>query len=623
MTPLMSLTRKPADDHLWYLTDSIDAALPASRRYSRISTRREFLLATMIGIAGLVVAATPLRFRDRFFPNTTVDGIDVSGMTTTQAQAELGSELSALIDQPLALKVADRTWEPTLRELGFSVNIDATMEAASAHGRSGGLLGRYRHALSIGAETALVPVTFDVNEDQLDRYLADRMRELGTPPQEASLSIEHGEIVLNEGVSGIKLDATLARDAILQAVRQNVFSTIELQAEHVEPSLSAVDLEPAWEHAQMLVSSPVRLRGDEQIWQLEPDDLLGALVLPSEPGNDLPSLDMARLAALLAPIAEQTARPAQNALLYPDGDIARIWEEGSAGRTLDIPAMSETIAKAVGTASSGRTVQLAFTEAQPDVRADTLAELGIARLLAKGGSSFQGSPDARRENVRVAAGHVSRTLIPPRGEWSFNKTLGAIAPENGYVEGHSIQGNWFADDIGGGVCQISTTVFRAALFAGFRFSEWHYHAFRVAFYELDGSPPGIDAAIFQPNKPEDQTLDLVIVNPTDSWAFIQTLIDGDRVTAELYGTPVDYETVVSPPKIGKPIPPPAPVTKVVATMAKDERELFEPARPGYDVYTTRRFLRGAEMLEEQTFASFYQPQPEMWLAGADTNTSME
>lgn len=619
----MSLTRRPTDDHLWYLTDLIDVAPAASRRYSRLSTRREFLLATMAGIAGLVVAATPLRFRDRFFPNTTVGGVAVSGMTVSQARDELRSKLTSLAEQPLTLKVADRVWEPTLHDLGFSMNIPATTEAASAHGRSDGLLGRYRHALSLGEEISFIPVVFDVDEEQLDRYLADRMRELGTPPQEAFLSIEHGEIVLNKGVSGIKLDATVARDAILKAVRQNVFSAIELQADQVEPSLSAADLEPAWEHAQMLVSSPVKLGGDDRTWQLEPDDLLGALNLPGEPVNERPSLDVTKLAALLASVAEQTDKPAQNALLYPDGDTVRIWEEGTAGRTLDIPAMTQAIAKAAGTSSSDRTVQLAFTDVQPDVRADTLAELGIARLLAKGGSSFEGSPEARRENVRVAAGYVSRTLIPPRREWSFNKTIGVITPENGYVEGHSIQGNWFADDIGGGVCQISTTVFRAALFAGFRFAEWHYHAFRVAFYELDGSPPGIDAAIFQPNKPEDQTLDLVIVNPTDSWAFIQTLIDGDHVTAELYGTPVEYETEVNPPKIGNPIPPPAPVTKVVTTMAKGEREMFEPARPGYDVYTTRRFVRGSETLEEQTFASFYRPQPEMWLVGPDTKTPME
>ncbi len=92
MMPLMNLTRRPADDHLWDLTDSMDVRLPASRRYSRLSTRREFLLATMFGIAGLAAAATPLRFRDRFFPKTKVDGVDVSGMTTAQ---------------PLALKVAD------------------------------------------------------------------------------------------------------------------------------------------------------------------------------------------------------------------------------------------------------------------------------------------------------------------------------------------------------------------------------------------------------------------------------------------------------------------------------------------------------------------------------------
>jgi vancomycin resistance protein YoaR len=107
--------------------------------------------------------------------------------------------------------------------------------------------------------------------------------------------------------------------------------------------------------------------------------------------------------------------------------------------------------------------------------------------------------------------------------------LGPITEEYGYIAGTIIQGDWVASDIGGGVCQVSTTVFRAALYAGFRFSGWNPRSWRLAFTEADGSTPGLDAAIYQPNSEWEYELDMRFVNPLDSWLFLMMVVDGDTV----------------------------------------------------------------------------------------------
>jgi len=592
---------------------SASRGTPSSRpRFGRMATRRDAIVGALALAAVGVMAAAPLRYRGRLLPGTSVDGIDLSGMTRAQAHATLTTRSRAILATAVTVSAAGQQWNLTFADLGVTADVEATLDQAYAHGRKH-LADWYQEATGIGREALALPFLLDVNVAQLDARITALASTVELAAADARFELVDGDLHIVESTTGRQLDRTASHDALMAAIQARG-TAVELPVAQVSPGVTAEDLEPALQRAQLLISRAVTLTADAGLWQIAPEDLAGLLTLGAD---GLPTLDDTGLDALLQPLADEVATRPRNALLWADdaGD-AQIWEDGEPGLELDVAATREAMLVAMADASKDPSVALQFAEKPANVRSESLVDLGITTLLARGKSSFAGSAEARRENVRVAAGHVSRTLIPPGGEWSFNDNLGAITPENGYVEGHSIQGNWYTDDIGGGVCQISTTVFRAALFAGFRFSEWNSHAFRIAFYELDGSPPGIDAAIFQPNTPTDQELDLVIVNPTDSWAYVQTLIDEDEVTAELYGTPVDYETVIEKPEIGDPIDPPAPQVRVDPEMAPTERKMLSVSQPGYDVFTTRRFMRDGEELEKQVFASYYQPQPEMWIVGS-------
>jgi vancomycin resistance protein YoaR len=265
-----------------------------------------------------------------------------------------------------------------------------------------------------------------------------------------------------------------------------------------------------------------------------------------------------------------------------------------------------------------RTVELPLVPVPAEARADYLDELGIVDFIASGSSSFAGSSEARAENVRVAAGHVSYALVRPGENLSFNDAVGPISLENGYVEGKIIQGDWTASDLGGGVCQVSTTVFRAAFFAGFRFEEWYPHSWRLAFYEADGSPPGLDAAIYQPNSAEEWEKDLIITNPFDTWLLLQMIIDGDTVTAQLFGATSPYAVEVGTPEIGPPVDPEPPVTREKPELPRGTRNKVQNAEPGYTVKVSRRVLDGGTVVSDGVFESVYRPQPEVWEVGPGT-----
>ncbi|MGC4191007.1 MAG: VanW family protein [Thermomicrobiales bacterium] len=293
--------------------------------------------------------------------------------------------------------------------------------------------------------------------------------------------------------------------------------------------------------------------------------------------------------------------------------------DGTNGRKVDADTLAQAVVYAASTES--RVAAIPSTPLPADISAATLPALGLDAVLGAGDSSFEGSSDARAENVVVAATHVSSTLIAPGQQFSFNQSLGPITIENGYVEGKIIQGDWYTSDLGGGVCQVSTTVYRAALYAGMHFDEWHAHSFRVSFYELDGWPPGIDAAIYQPNAPDEWELDLKFTNPSDTWMLLQMTEDSGHFTAQLIGTPDGITITLDAPTLSDPIAPPEPQERKTDSLPKGQRQMIQQSAPGVIVTLTRTFNKDGSIVDQDTFVSDYAALPEIWNVGTGSDSS--
>src|SRR5699024_8901136 len=150
--------------------------------------------------------------------------------------------------------------------------------------------------------------------------------------------------------------------------------------------------------------------------------------------------------------------------------------------------------------------------------------------------------------------------------------------------------------------------FRAAANAGFRFSEWNPHSWRLAFYEADGSDPGLDAAIYQA---PDWELDLTFTNPLDSWLLLVVTTDGDWVTAHFYGKNPGWNVEIHPAQVSEPIQPGPPIERENSSLAPGERQMVQSAQPGYLV-RVRRVITEAdgEVLADGEFVTDYVPQEE-------------
>ncbi|MBX4189922.1 VanW family protein [Candidatus Parcubacteria bacterium] len=171
-------------------------------------------------------------------------------------------------------------------------------------------------------------------------------------------------------------------------------------------------------------------------------------------------------------------------------------------------------------------ITLSVRRAEPTITLEKINKLGITSRLAIGESNFVGSSGARVQNIRVAAKRYNGLIINPGDNFSFNQILGEVDAAAGYVPEKVIKNHKLEYEYGGGICQVSTTLFRAVAYAGLPVLERKNHAFPVAYY----SPQGFDATIYP------GVSDFRFVNDTPGHLLLQTKIVGTHITFEIYGT---------------------------------------------------------------------------------------
>ena len=207
---------------------------------------------------------------------------------------------------------------------------------------------------------------------------------------------------------------------------------------------------------------------------------------------------------------------------FKDGRAA-IFSPAIPGRVLDIEASANNIQNALMSGNIVASLSVARTE--PEITLDKINALGIDTLIGYGESNFSGSSVARIQNIKVSSKRFNGLILKPGEEFSFNTALGSVEAEDGYAEEKVIKDKKLQYELGGGICQVSTTLFRAAISAGFPILERKPHAFPVQYY----NPQGFDATIYP------GITDLKFMNNSDRHIVLQTKTIGSKISFEIYG----------------------------------------------------------------------------------------
>ncbi|RLC86808.1 MAG: hypothetical protein DRI79_09520, partial [Chloroflexi bacterium] len=406
----------------------------------------------------------------------------------------------------------------------------------------------------------------------------------------------------------LDVEATLA--ALAPVVTHLAPAEVELVVREIAPPIA--DAEPARAEAEMLLAGPLTLvltdprEGDPGPWILPPEQLATMLVVRAE-GEELHvALDEDALRAYLEELVPTLAiEPVDARFHFNDGtgQLEPI-SPSQEGRALDVEASLERIVQEL--AAGNRYVPL-VVQAVPPRYPDTATaeELGIIELVAEGDSYFIGSPSGRDHNIRLAASKFDGLVIAPGETFSFNHYLGEVSAEAGYDESYITAGEQLAVEVGGGICQVSTTAFRAAFWGGYPIVERWYHHHRVGYYELMGAGVGMDATVYSPH------VDFKFVNDRSYPLLIETEVEeaAHRLVFRFYSTDDGRRVEKEGPVISDETEPGPPIYQLDEELAPETVIQWQSAVNGLTATVERRVYDAAgNLLYHDTFVSKYAPR---------------
>ncbi|OGK19710.1 hypothetical protein A3D80_01880 [Candidatus Roizmanbacteria bacterium RIFCSPHIGHO2_02_FULL_40_13b] len=310
------------------------------------------------------------------------------------------------------------------------------------------------------------------------------------------------------------------------------------------------------------------------------------------------------------------SRPPENALFTVENNRVSAFKIEKNGLQIQ---KKETIAKiekqlmglSTGTNKKGGiVVPVSYEISKPTVTLSSINDLGIVEKIGEGTSNYAGSIPGRIHNVILGTSRINGVIVPKDSVFSFNNTIGDISAATGYQPAYIIkEGKTILGD-GGGICQVSTTLFRAIMNTGLPVLERQAHAYRVHYYEND-KRPGFDATVFGP------TVDLKFKNDTPAAILIQTKVDqvNQIVTFEMYGKSDGRLVTLSDSKIWDVQAAPDPKYQDDPTLPKGTQKQVDWAAPGTKALFHYKVERGGQILQDTDFYSNYRPWQAIFLVG--------
>lgn len=245
------------------------------------------------------------------------------------------------------------------------------------------------------------------------------------------------------------------------------------------------------------------------------------------------------LQTLLQNLAQKTDTGPVNAKLQMTDGKVSVFALSSPGIQLDMDKGEVAMRDYLAQGDFQATLTLPVKKTDPVVSTDSIENLGINTLIGEGVSDFRGSPKNRVFNINTATQRFNGLLIKPGEEFSFVKNLGLVDGEHNYLPELVIKNDKTEPEFGGGICQVSTTAFRAAIYSGLKITMRQNHAYPVSYY----NPQGMDSTVYIPRP------DLRFMNNTPGYILIETKIEGTKLFFDFYGTSDGRSVKVIGPRI--------------------------------------------------------------------------
>lgn len=565
--------------------------------------KKKFLqIILSILLSSLIIFAYQQFLEDKFYPLTYVGDTNISFLTEGQAVRQLQSNFEIRSQQKLSFESTRGSF--TIDLATSSANLDySALDTTFQNQRD---VSFWRH---IKKEVIYPKITLS-----LDRELSNIASTVNKSPQDAQLifdeapeseSTPSARIQIKEAQNGLALDKEKTEDIIRNFLLAGKYES-QLPLQVVAPKISTNQMLKAKDVLDKSSSDPIKLSFNEKNWTIDTKQLLMLLDLTSGKG-ELLSRD--KTLVYLGNIASEIDQEVQEGLFEFNPQTKRVtaFRPSHEGRKLNTDKTYEFIVDALNN-EQARNIALPVEIIKPKIETSDVNSLGIKELLGRGISNFAGSIPNRIYNIGLTAAKINGILVPPGQNFSFNQTVGDITAATGFKQAYVIKEGRTVLDDGGGVCQDSTTLFRAVLNSGLPVIKRTAHAYRVGYYE-QGFPPGLDATVFYPS------VDFQFKNDTPAHLLIQAYTAGTTLYVDLYGTPDGRTTTLTKPIVTNQTPPPPDLRQDDPTLPKGTVKQVDWSAWGANVSFQRTVTRNSEVIANEVWKSNYKPWQAIFLVG--------
>jgi len=577
------------------------------KKFRKLKPLKKFLMAAGLLIVPLLVIflGYNLFHYGLIFPNTSIAGVNVSSLSPEKAASTLAEKID--VPEKIILVANDTPWVIETKEIGLSYDYSSSATTAYERTRTGNIFYDFAKRTTAPFVRTNLGLRMAIDEEKLESALSVIAGEIAVEPVYPSVQLIAKQVSVEKGKAGTDLDVKILRAKIGQVLAFASSEPIEIPLKVIDPTLTDEEAKLLAERAEKLKSKILTLKFEFQTFTYKGNQLLGLLDAKKQYSEGATT-------ELANEIAKSINREPQDSVFVFEAGRVKEFAPSRDGVTLDAEALTEKIKESLTTLETFEetlaSIDIPVERKAPKIQTEDVNNLGIKELIGRGSSRFAGSIANRIYNISLASSRFKGVLVAPGETFSFNEVLGDVSGFTGYKQAYIIQDGKTILGDGGGVCQVSTTLFRAALNAGLPIIERRAHAYRVSYYEQD-SPPGLDATVYAP------TTDLKFKNDTPGHLLIQPVVDTKKATLvfEIYGTSDGRIAKTTKPVVTNVVAPPEDLYQDDPTLPAGTIKQVDFKAWGAKVTFNYSVERGGETIYQKTFVSNFRPWQAVYLRG--------
>jgi vancomycin resistance protein YoaR len=502
-----------------------------------------FLCACVLFILfGIYMLVLDIYYKDRYYPRTKMFGYDVSGKMRKDVNNEFFQKLSRFSED---ITFTSNNFSKSFKadDLGLKINLYNSLNEGFYYGRDTLTLKSIKDRIMLLAFGNNTELDYNINGEVFENFLKNEIYPAGVTSKDISFEKINNDFEFIIGKNEKVVDRMKLTEDFKEKILALHDSTLNLPFLSVKSVISNNEWENTKKSIGRITSAPIYLKFKEKTWEINEDQLENWIVLEisdNKVGKTFKKkievgMDREKFHEFLKGIASDINIDPINARFQVINDKLELLEPSVLGRELLMDANFEKFENFI--LEEDRNVTLATKERGAKITQDNIDDLGIKDLIGTGESNFAGSPRNRIKNIEVAANKLNGVLLAPDETYSLVENIGEVSAAAGFFPELVIKENKTIPEYGGGLCQIATTIFRAAINTGLDITERQSHSYAVSYYK----PHGMDATVYIP-KP-----DLQFHNDTENHILIQAKINKYNLSFEFYGTEDGREVTIEGP----------------------------------------------------------------------------